>query len=332
MTQEKPFSAIPVLLPLCNPGYRTLTELDSESTSWYFFVMASLIEVKDLTKVYPGVTAVDEVNLTIEQGICFGLLGPNGAGKTTLIEIMEGIQQPTSGSSLYKGDPVGSQFRREAGIQFQVTSLQEFLTVRETLRLFRNLYPRTMGLEEVIRLCSLEEFLDRDNRKLSGGQRQRLLMALALINDPEVLFLDEPTTGLDPQSRRNFWDLIKLIQSRRKTIVLTTHYMDEAYTLCDEIAIMNRGKIITRGTPKLLLKEHFGNVVLQFPEEDVIGKIDGLALCTSKQPGWCEIQTHDVDSTIRALLGRGVSLNRMNVRSWSLEDLFIALTGRDLTS
>ena len=330
MTQEKPFSVIP--FPLYCPGNRTLTELDSRSTAWYFSAMTPLLEVKNLIKVYPGVTAVDDVNLTIEHGVCFGLLGPNGAGKTTLIEIVEGIQQPTSGSSLYKGVPVGPQFRREAGIQFQVTSLQEFLTVRETLRLFRNLYPRTMGLEKVVRLCSLEEFLDRDNRKLSGGQRQRLLMALALINDPEVLFLDEPTTGLDPQSRRNFWDLIKLIQSRRKTIVLTTHYMDEAYTLCDEIAIMNRGKIITRGTPELLLKEHFGNVVLQFPEEDVIGKIDGLALCTSKQPGWCEIQTHDVDSTIRTLLGRGVSLSRMNVRSWSLEDLFIALTGRDLTN
>jgi ABC-2 type transport system ATP-binding protein len=330
MTQEKPLTVI--TLPLYCPGYRIVSELDSKSVAWYFSAMAPLLEVKNLIKVYPGVRAIDNVNLTIGHGVCFGLLGPNGAGKTTLIEIMEGIQQPTSGSSLYKGDPVGPQFRREAGIQFQVTSLQEFLTVRETLRLFRNLYPRTMGLDEVIRLCSLEEFIDRDNRKLSGGQRQRLLMALALINDPEVLFLDEPTTGLDPQSRRNFWDLIKLIQSRRKTIVLTTHYMDEAYTLCDEIAIMNRGKIITRGTPELLLKEHFGNVVLQFPEEDVIGKIKGLALCTSKQPGWCEIQTHDIDSTIRTLLGRGVSLRRMNVRSWSLEDLFIALTGRDLAN
>jgi ABC-2 type transport system ATP-binding protein len=146
--------------------------------------MVTIIEVKDLVRTYPGVTAVDGVNLTIGQGVCFGLLGPNGAGKTTLIEIMEGIKLPTSGRSLYKGAPVGPQFRREAGIQFQVTSLQEFLTVRETLRLFKNLYPKSMDPREVIRLCSLEEFLDRDNRKLSGGQRQRLLMALALINDP----------------------------------------------------------------------------------------------------------------------------------------------------
>ncbi len=292
--------------------------------------MAPIIEIQDLVKAYPGITAVDNVSLSIEQGICFGLLGPNGAGKTTLVEIVEGIQQPDSGSTLYKGAPVGARFRKEAGIQFQVTSLQEFLTVRETLYLFKNLYPRAMAADEVIRLCSLEEFLDRDTRKLSGGQRQRLLMALAMINDPEVLFLDEPTTGLDPQSRRNFWDLIALIRSKGKTVVLTTHYMDEAYTICDEIAIMDRGKIIARGTPGLLLKEHFGDVVLQFPEEDVAGKLDGLDLCISKQPGWCEIQTHDVDGVVKTLLERGVSLSRMNMRSWSLEDLFIALTGKEL--
>ena len=294
--------------------------------------MAPIIEIHSMIKTYPGVRAVDGVSLSIEQGICFGLLGPNGAGKTTLIEIVEGILKPDAGETLYKGTPVGARFRKEAGIQFQVTSLQEFLTVRETLRLFKNLYPRTMDLLEVIRLCSLDEFLDRDTRKLSGGQRQRLLMALALINDPEVLFLDEPTTGLDPQARRNFWDLISLVRSKGKTIVLTTHYMDEAYALCDEIAIMDRGKIISQGTPEQLLKEHFGDVVLQFPDEDVEGKLEGLSLCVSKQPGWCEIQTHDVDGTIRLLLDHGVSLSRMNVRSWSLEDLFIALTGKDLRS
>jgi ABC-2 type transport system ATP-binding protein len=292
--------------------------------------MSAVIEVKDLIKTYPGVRAVDNVSLTIPKGVCFGLLGPNGAGKTTLIEIVEGIQRCDSGTTLYKGAPPGPAFRKEAGIQFQVTSLQEFLTVRETLRLFRNFYPKTMDLQEVINLCSLDEFLDRDTRKLSGGQRQRLLMALAIINDPEVLFLDEPTTGLDPQSRRNFWDLINLIKSRGKTIVLTTHYMDEAYTLCDEIAIMDHGRIIAQGTPEQLLREHFGNVVLQFPDEDVNNKIEGLGLCTSKQPGWCEIQTRDVDSTIRTLLEHGVSLSRMNMRSWSLEDLFISLTGKDL--
>jgi ABC-2 type transport system ATP-binding protein len=294
--------------------------------------MVPVIEVKDLVKNYPGVRAVDGVSLAIRKGVCFGLLGPNGAGKTTLIEIIEGIQRADSGATLYEGAPGGSKFRREAGIQFQVTALQEFLTVRETLQLFKNLYPRTLDMNEVVRLCSLDDFLDRDTRKLSGGQRQRLLMALAIINDPQVLFLDEPTTGLDPQSRRNFWDLINLIKSRNKTIVLTTHYMDEAYTLCDEIAIMDRGRIIAQGTPELLLKEHFGDVVLQFPADEVNGKLEGLKLCTTKQAGWCEIQTHDIDGTIKTLMERNVSLNRMNMRSWSLEDLFIALTGKDLRS
>jgi ABC-2 type transport system ATP-binding protein len=294
--------------------------------------MAPIIEIKNLVKTFPGVRAVDHVSLSIEQGICFGLLGPNGAGKTTLIEIVEGVQRPDSGDTLYKGAPAGDRFRKEAGIQFQVTSLQEFLTVGETLRLFRDLYPRAMDMNEVVRFLSLEEFLDRDTRKLSGGQRQRLLMALALINDPEILFLDEPTTGLDPQSRRNFWDLISLIRSRGKTIVLTTHYMDEAYTLCDEIAIMDRGKIVSQGTPEQLLKEHFGDVVLQFPEEDVNGKIDGLPLALSRRQDMVEIRTGDVDKTVRMILDRGVSLSRMKIRSWSLEDLFIALTGKDLRS
>jgi len=294
--------------------------------------MAMILEANNIIKTYPGLRAVDGVSLAIEQGVCFGLLGPNGAGKTTLIEIMEGVKPFDSGTTRYKGAPMDAAFRHEAGIQFQVTSLQEFLSVRETLRLFKNLYTKTMDLAEVIKLCSLEEFLDRDTRKLSGGQRQRLLMALAIINDPEVLFLDEPTTGLDPQSRRNFWDLINLVKSRNKTIVLTTHYMDEAYTLCDEIAIMDHGKIIARGTPTQLLKEHSGNVVLRFPEEDVANKLGGLGLCVAARAGWCEIQTSDMDQTIKTLLEHGVSLNRMNMRSWSLEDLFIALTGRELRS
>jgi len=292
--------------------------------------MAPILEARGIIKIYPGVTAVDHVDLAIEPGTCFGLLGPNGAGKTTLIEIMEGIKRPDSGTALYEGVPVGAKFRREAGIQFQVTSLQEFLTVRETITLFRNLYPIAMAMSDLVRLLSLEEFLDRDTRKLSGGQRQRLLMALALVNDPVVLFLDEPTTGLDPHARRNFWDLIGMIKSRGKTIVLTTHYMEEAYELCDEIAIMDRGRFIARGTPEQLLREHFGNVILQFPKEDVQGKLDGLPVSASRRDDTVEIQTNDTDRTIRLLQEQGVPLSRMKMRSWNLEDLFLALTGKDL--
>jgi ABC-2 type transport system ATP-binding protein len=294
--------------------------------------MAPIIEVNNLVKTYPGVRAVDHIDLAIEQGICFGLLGPNGAGKTTLIEIMEAVKRPDSGSVLYKGAPLGPEFKNEAGIQFQVTSLQEFLTVRETLDLFRNLYPKTMDAGELVRLCNLGELLDRDTRKLSGGQRQRLLMALAIINDPVVLFLDEPTTGLDPQSRRNFWDLIRMIKSRGKTIVLTTHYMDEAYELCDEIAIMDRGKFIARGTPERLLQDHFGDVILQFPKEDVRDRLQGSSLPHAVRDDEIEIQTHDVDAAVKVLLQQGVPLSRMKMRSWNLEDLFIALTGKDLRS
>ncbi len=285
----------------------------------------AILEVRNLVKHYPGVCAVNGVDLAIEAGTCFGLLGPNGAGKTTTIEIMEGIQRPTSGGVFYKGTPIGSRFREEAGIQFQITSLQDFLTVEETLRMFKNLYHETMALPELIELCDLGEFLDRDTHKLSGGQRQRLLLALALINDPAVVFLDEPTTGLDPHSRRRFWDLVTLVKSRNKTIVLTTHYMEEAHTLCDEIAIMAKGRIITQGTPEQLLRDHFGEVVLQLPAEDVGER---LAQPVAERHGWVEIPTHDVHATIESLLAEGISLSRMKMRSWTLEDLFITLTGR----
>ena len=218
--------------------------------------MTALIEVRDLIKQYPGVRAVDGVSFTLDAGSCFGLLGPNGAGKTTTVEMIEGITPPTGGSVLYKGEPLGQRFKLEAGIQFQSTALQDFITVRENLRLFRSFYPRGMDLDALVTLCSLAEFLDRDARKLSGGQRQRLLLALALVNDPDILFLDEPTTGLDPQARRNFWDLVRAIRARGKTILLTTHYMEEAYVLCDRIAIMDRGRIVAAAAPDALLQQH----------------------------------------------------------------------------
>ena len=157
-----------------------------------------ILEVRDLVKRYPAVTAVDGLSFQVPPGMCFGLLGPNGAGKTTTMEIMEGILAPSSGTVSYRGEPLGERFREEAGILFQATALQHFLTVRQSLALFRGLYTRGRDIDELLRLCSLEALAGRDNRKLSGGQRQRLLLAIALVNDPTVLFLDEPTTGLDP--------------------------------------------------------------------------------------------------------------------------------------
>ncbi len=270
------------------------------------------------------------INLSIPKGICFGLLGPNGAGKTTTIEMLEGIHLPTSGTVFYKGEPLGTRYREEVGIQFQHTALQEFLTVRETLELFERLYHHTLSIAELIEMCSLADILERATRKISGGQRQRLLLALALINDPDLIFLDEPTTGLDPQARRNFWDLVKLVKSRNKTIVLTTHYMEEAYALCDEIAIMDKGRIVSQGTPVQLLSEHFGDVVLQLPNSDAGSKLSELGLNAVPAGELLEIRTNRLHHTLQQLIENGINLDRLRIRAWTLEDLFINVTGKTL--
>lgn len=288
-----------------------------------------LLQIKNLVKHYPTVKAVNGIDITLEAGICFGLLGPNGAGKTTTIEILEGINQATSGEILYKGKPLGNQFRNEAGIMFQSTALQDYITVRETLEMFSKLYPRHADLNELIDRCNLTEYLDQDNRELSGGQRQRLLLAIALVNDPDILFLDEPTTGLDPQARRNFWDLINDIKAEGKTIILTTHYMDEAYILCDEIAIMDHGKIIAQGTPKALLEENFNDVILQLPLSEV-ENLDFSLLTTHEKNGHIEITTRDVNEVVATLIKNNVSLSQLQIRQRTLDDLFLELTGKEL--
>lgn len=292
-------------------------------------VMQEVIRVENLTKSYKDVVAVDHINFSIKKGVCFGLLGPNGAGKTTTIEIMEGIIKATKGQVFYYDKPVDESMSQQIGIQFQHTALQDFLTVKETLNLFTSFYKHTVAHEELIELCDLSEFLDRDNRLLSGGQRQRLLLALALINDPEIVFLDEPTTGLDPQARRNFWQLIKNIKARNKTVVLTTHYMDEAQQLCDDVLIMDHGKVIERGTPRELLNKHFEEVFIYLPAEQV-----PVELC--QQLNWqvqdqqVEITTTDVEATIALLLAKNISLSGLHVKSPNLDDLFLKLTGHTI--
>jgi ABC-2 type transport system ATP-binding protein len=290
----------------------------------------NVLEVRNLVKRYNGVPAVDGVSFEVREGSCFGLLGPNGAGKTTTIEVMEGILRASSGEVLYCGEPLGARFREESGIQFQSTALQDFLTVREQLQLFRSFYKKSREIDELIDLCALREFCDRDARKLSGGQRQRLLLALALVNDPQVLFLDEPTTGLDPQARRHFWELVNRIKALKKTILLTTHYMEEAYLLCDEIAIMDHGHVIARGSPQELLTSHYQDSVLELPREDFGTTLDGFPLPVLENRSLVEITTADVNAAIGALLERGVSLNRLKIRPRTLEDLFLQLTGREL--
>ena len=291
---------------------------------------APILEVHDLVKQYPSVTAVDGVSFAVPDGICFGLLGPNGAGKTTTIEIMEGILPPTAGEVRYRGEPVGARFHEEAGILFQKTALQDFLTVRQSVALFRGLYRHGLDVEEVLELCSLDKLASRDNRKLSGGQQQRLLLAIALINDPKVLFLDEPTTGLDPQARRNFWDLVESIKARRKTIILTTHYMEEAQLLCDEIVIMDHGRIIAQGAPQRLLREHFSEVLLELPRHEFPEVARQLPLKVIEASDRVEISTHDLDGTLRALIEARVPLRNLRIRPANLEDLFLELTGKEL--
>ncbi len=294
--------------------------------------MSDLIEVQNLVKHFNKIRAVNGISFSIKKGSCLGLLGPNGAGKTTTIEIMEGIKTPSSGNIYYKGKALGHQFRGEAGIMFQSTALQEFITVRETLELFAHFYDKSTPLATLIENCSLQEFLNRDTRYLSGGQRQRVLLAIALINDPDIIFLDEPTTGLDPQSRRNFWALIKDIKSQDKTILLTTHYMDEAFELCDEIAIMDQGKIIALGTPNDLLNQHYNDVVLELPLNLNTRKIYGLIDNIISKDDKLFIASDDVTRTVKSLISANISLDGLNIRPRTLDDLFLKLTGNKLRS
>jgi ABC-2 type transport system ATP-binding protein len=293
-----------------------------------------ILEIKNLVKKFGDILAVDHLSLKIREGTCFGLLGPNGAGKTTTIEMIEGITPPDAGEIFFKSAPVSRKFHQNIGIQFQSTALQDRLKVGEVLTLFKSFYKKTIALADLIEWCRLSDILDRDCNKLSGGQRQRLLLALSLINDPDLVFLDEPTTGLDPQARRDFWDLIASIKKKKKTIVLTTHYMEEAYELCDEIAIMNAGKIIAQGAPDTLLRKYFQGLWIRLPKQDFKdgSVLDQLLKSNPSQvrllDDSVEIQTEKVNEMFRYLIDHGVSLEGIQVRSKNLEDLFLELTGR----
>lgn len=290
----------------------------------------AILEVQQLVKHFADVRAVDGVSVSIEKGSCFGLLGPNGAGKSTTIEIIEGIIKQDSGKILYKGQLAGPRFKKESGIQFQSTALMDFTTGREILQLFAKLYPKPAAIDDLIQRCQLQDFIDQYATKLSGGQKQRLLLAVALVNDPEILFLDEPTTGLDPQSRRNFWALIESIKTQGKTVVLTTHYMDEAEKLCDTLAIMDHGKIIAEGTPHSLLKQHFSEHKIQLKETAISRHLDSINEHYELIGDLIEIKTPNLQSSINTLLNLNIDLDSLQIRQHNLEDLFIELTGRQL--
>ena len=291
--------------------------------------MTALIEARNLVRLYPGVRAVDGLSFQVAPGECFGLLGPNGAGKTTTLEMLEGIQTPTSGQVLFKGRPLGRDDRESIGIQFQATALQDFQTVAESLAMFASLYRRRTDRDELIRLCHLADILDRDTRKLSGGQRQRLLLAIALVNDPELVFLDEPTTGLDPQSRRNFWGLIEQVRRRGTTVLITTHYMEEAERLCDRIAIVDQGRILVEGRPEALIRAQFPARLIRLPDSAWPA---GVPLPTEAlvRNGEIELPTEEVAPRLDELERIGADLSALRVATPNLEDLFLKLTGHTL--
>ena len=307
--------------------------------------MPVAIQCRDLRKTYDGkVEAVRGLNLEIRTGECFGLLGPNGAGKTTTIEILEGLLSPTSGDVSILGRSWHEnerEMREWLGISLQETRLSEKLTVRETIELFASFYRQPRSSEEVLEQLQLTEKADSWVGKLSGGQRQRLAVATALVCNPKILFLDEPTTGLDPQSRRQLWDIIRGFQRDGGTVMLTTHYMDEAERLCDRLAIVDHGQIIAEGSPADLIERLGGHHVVEF---SVSGNSDGAALqswnglpsveSVREDDGLIALNVKHPHLTIPALLEaidkQGSQLQHLTTRQASLEDVFVRLTGRHL--
>src|SRR6266852_8614805 len=307
--------------------------------------MPVAIQCRDLRKTYDGkVEAVRGLNLEIQSGECFGLLGPNGAGKTTTIEILEGLLEPTSGEVSILGRRWRDnerEMREWLGISLQETRLSEKLTVRETIELFASFYHEPRSSDEVLDQLQLAEKADSWVGKLSGGQRQRLAVATALVGNPKILFLDEPTTGLDPQSRRQLWDIIRAFQRNRGTVLLTTHYMDEAERLCDRLAIIDHGQVIAEGTPADLIDRLGGHHMVEF---QISGNCDGANVDAWRVLPGVESVRHDnglvclnvrephltIPALLDAVTKEGKQLLHLTTRQASLEDVFVRLTGRHL--
>ena len=302
------------------------------------------LAIRGLRKSYGDVRAVESIDLTVARGECFGLLGPNGAGKTTTIEICEGLVEADGGDVEILGMRWGTnerELRERLGIALQETQLAEKLTVRETVTLFRSFYGSGRPVADVIRMVQLDEKAASRVGALSGGQKQRLALACALVGDPQLLFLDEPTTGLDPQSRRQLWDLIERLQDEGRTVMLTTHYMDEAERLCNRVAIVDHGRVIALDTPRALIAslgaEHVVTIKLEPSgsaiEPDDLRAVDGVTSVRRDGEAF-ELTAKELKRTVPALLGllerRSARLAELQSRSATLEDVFVSLTGRHL--
>ncbi len=305
--------------------------------------MNAVIECNHVTKSYGNTIAVNDVNLLVEEGEIFGMVGPNGAGKTTLIEMIESLRTPDSGSiKVLELDPAreADELLERIGVQLQATSIQPNITVREALRLFACLYRRSISHpEDLLKTLSLEDKADSRFRKLSGGQKQRVAIALALVNDPAVIFFDEITTGLDPQARRSMWELVTNIREQGKTIFLTTHYMEEAEALCDRVAVIDHGKVIALDTPKNLISNLAAGakVIFTIGQQPVavkgFEKLPAVSRAEKTETGFV-LYTLDSDATIQELIRfadkQELTLSNIRIERPNLDDVFLTITGREI--